>query len=92
LGYIRDGVGRAPEAEEVPKLEGELVVFEAFFIIGPRLPVHRFIFEVLRRFEVQIHHLTSNAMVALAKFVWAVTPYGGEPWIEVFTKNYCLHW
>lgn len=31
-------------------------------------------------------------MVALAKFVWAVTSYGREPSIEVFAKNYCLHW
>jgi hypothetical protein len=34
----------------------------------------------------------SNAMVALAKFVWVATSYGGEPSVEVFTKNYCLHW
>lgn len=40
LGYFRDGVGRAPGAKEVPKLEGELVVFEAFFISGLRLPPH----------------------------------------------------
>jgi hypothetical protein len=31
-------------------------------------------------------------MVALAMFVWVVTSYGGEPSVEVFTKNYCLHW
>jgi hypothetical protein len=30
-------------------------------------------------------------MVALAKFVWAVTSYGGEPSVEVFAKNYYLH-
>jgi hypothetical protein len=48
--------------------------------------------EVLRRFEVQVHHLTPNAVVALAKYVWAVTSYGGQPPGEVFAKNYCLHW
>jgi hypothetical protein len=48
--------------------------------------------EVLRRFEVQVHHLTPNAVVALAKYVWAVTSYGGQPSVEVFAKNYCLHW
>jgi hypothetical protein len=31
-------------------------------------------------------------MVVLAKYVWAVTSYGGEPFVEVFAKNYCLHW
>jgi hypothetical protein len=41
---------------------------------------------------VQIYQLTPNAMVALAKYVWAVSSYGGEPSVEVFAKNYCLHW
>jgi hypothetical protein len=39
LGYFGNGVGRAPGAEEVREPEGELVVFEAFFTAGLRLPV-----------------------------------------------------
>jgi hypothetical protein len=54
--------------------------------------LHRFVVEVLQRFEVQVHQLTPNAVVALAKYVWAVTLFGGQPSIEVFAKNYCLHW
>ena len=77
LGYFGNGVGRVPGAEEIPKPEGEIVVFEAFFTAGLRLPAHRFVAEVLRRFEVQIHQLTPNAVVALAKYVWEVTSYGG---------------
>jgi hypothetical protein len=69
LGYFGDGVGRVPGAEEIPKPEGELVVFEAFFIGGLRLPVHRFVAEVLQRFDVQVQQLTPNAVVALAKYV-----------------------
>jgi hypothetical protein len=92
LGYFGDGVGRIPRAEEIPELEGELVVFEAFFIAGLRLPAQRFVAEVLQRFEVQVHQLTPNVVVALAKYVWAVTSYGGQPSVEVFAKNYCLHW
>jgi hypothetical protein len=34
LGYFGDGVGRVPGAEEIPEPEGELVVFEAFFVTG----------------------------------------------------------
>jgi hypothetical protein len=68
------------------------VVFEAFFSIGLRLPMHRFIGEVLERFEVQLHQLTPNVMVVLAKFIWAEGTYGGQPSVEVFAKNYCLHW
>jgi hypothetical protein len=48
LGYFGGGVARVPRAEEVPEPEGELVVFEAFFAAGLRLPAHRFMGEVLR--------------------------------------------
>jgi hypothetical protein len=69
-----------------------LVVFEAFFAAGLRLPAHRFVVEVLRRFNVQVHQLTPNAVGALSKYVWATTSYGGQPSVEVFVKYYCLHW
>jgi hypothetical protein len=92
LGYFGNGVGRVPRAEEIPEPEGEIVVFEAFFTAGLRLPAHRFVAEVVQRFDVQIHQLTPNAVVALAKYVWAVTSYGGQSSVEVFAKNYCLHW
>jgi hypothetical protein len=92
LGYFGSGVGRVPGAEEVPEPEGELVVFEAFFNTSLRLPAHRFVAEVLQRFEVQVHQLTPNVVVALAKYVWAATSYGGQPSVEVFAKHYCLHW
>jgi hypothetical protein len=92
LGYFGSGVGRVPRAEEVPEPEGELVVFEAFFTAGLRLPTHRFVAEVLQRFEVQVHQLTPNAVVALAKYVWPATSYGGQPSMEVFAKHYFLHW
>jgi hypothetical protein len=91
LGYFGNSVGRVPGAEEIPEPEGELVVFEAFFIAGLCLPAHRFVAEVLQSFDVQVHQLTPNAVVALAKYVWAVTSYGSQPSVEVFAKNYYLH-
>jgi hypothetical protein len=87
LGYFGNGVGRVPGAEEIPESEGEMVVFEAFFTAGLRLPAHRFVAEVLQRIEVQVHQLTPNAVVALAKYVWATTSYGSRPSVEVFAKN-----
>jgi hypothetical protein len=69
LCYFGNRVGRALGAEDVPEPDRELVVFEAFFAAGLRLPVHRFVVDVLRKFEIQIHQLTLNAMVALAKYV-----------------------
>jgi hypothetical protein len=64
-----NGVGRVPGAEEILEPEGEIVVLEAFFTTGLWLPAHRFVVEVLQRFDVQIHQLTPNAVVALAKYV-----------------------
>jgi hypothetical protein len=52
LGYFGDGLGRVSRVEEIPEPEGELVVFEAFFVAGLHLPAHRFVAEVLQRFEV----------------------------------------
>jgi hypothetical protein len=86
LGYFGGGVARVPGTEEVLEPEDELVVFEAFFAAGLRLPAHRFVGEVLRRFNVQIHQLTPNAMVALSKYVWATTSYGGQPSVEFFCE------
>jgi hypothetical protein len=92
LGYFGSGVGRVSGAKEVPEPEGEFIVFEVFFTAGLRLPAHRFVAEVLQRFEVQVHQLTPNVVVALAKYVWAATSYGGQLSVEVFAKHYCLHW
>jgi hypothetical protein len=52
LGYFGNGVGRVPGVEEIPKPEGELVLFEAFFMVSLRLPAHHFVAELLQRFEV----------------------------------------
>jgi hypothetical protein len=53
LGYFGNGVGRVLGAEEIPEPEGEIVVFEAFFIAGLRLPAHRFVAEVLQRYDMR---------------------------------------
>jgi hypothetical protein len=92
LGYFGGEVARVLGTEEVPEPKGKLVVSEAFFAAGLHLPAHRFVADVLRRFNVQVHQLTPNVVVALAKYVWATTSYGGQPSVEVFAKYYCLHW
>jgi hypothetical protein len=55
LGYFGNGVGRVPGVEEIPEPEGEIVVFEAFFTAGLRLPAHHFVAEVLQMYDVHIH-------------------------------------
>lgn len=61
-------------------------MFESFFAAGLRLSAHRFVVQVLRKFEIQIHQLMSNAMVALTKYVWSVSSYGGKPYVEIFVS------
>jgi hypothetical protein len=68
------------------------VDFEIFFTTGLQLHAHQFVTEVLERFKVQLHQLMPNAMVVLAKFNWVEATYGGELSVEVFAKNYCIHW
>jgi hypothetical protein len=65
-------------------------VFEAFFEVGLRFPCHPFVAEVMKRFNVQLHQLTLNAIDALSKYVWVMTTYGRELLIEVFVKHYYL--
>lgn len=47
---------------------------------------------MLKKYKVQTHQLTPNAMVALSKYVWETTTLCGAASIEVFAKHYCLHW
>jgi hypothetical protein len=92
LGYFPCGCGHAAKVETVPRLDGEVLVFEGLFNVGLHLKCHGFLAEVLEKFKVQIHQLTSNTMVALSNFLWATTTFGGGPSIDVFAKHYCLHW
>lgn len=91
LGFFEPGTSRVLGSKTMPRSKGEIVVLEAFFDAGFRLPCHQFLVEVLEHFGVQQHQLTPNVLVALAKFVWETTTYGGEPSIKVFAKHYCLH-
>jgi hypothetical protein len=35
--------------------------------------------------------LTTNAVMALVKYIWVISSYGGQSSVEVFVKNCCLH-
>jgi hypothetical protein len=92
LGYFGVGTRRVHGTEKTLNPQGKIVVFEAFFEVGLQFPCHPFVVEVLKCFSVQLHQLTLNAIVALSKYVWALTTYGVEPSIEVFANHYCLQW
>jgi hypothetical protein len=75
LFWQRSGV--CPGGRKGSRARGRVGRVWGLFTAGLRLPAHRFVAEVLQRFEVQVHQLTPNVVVALAKYVWATTSYGG---------------
>lgn len=67
-GFLLKGDGRAPSDETVPDPQhGEIVVFYNFFAAGLRFPSDPLLFEILDRFNAQLHQLTPNAIVQLSK-------------------------
>lgn len=54
LGYFPMGCGRATRAETILKPDGEVLVFENFFLVGLRLPCHDFMISVLDMLKAHI--------------------------------------
>jgi hypothetical protein len=67
-------------------------VFEEFFTIGLRMPLHPVLSDILLKFQVQLHQLTPNAIVQLSKYIWAVASFGGVLSAECFAKRYELYY
>jgi hypothetical protein len=63
-----------------------------FFVAGLHIHLHPMLLDILHKFWVQLHQLTTNAIVQINKFIWAVTSYGGRPNTEVFAHHYELHY
>jgi hypothetical protein len=64
---------RLPEGETTPKPEPhECVVFQNQFTAGLRMPCQDFIEEILKAYNIEMHHLTLNEIAKIALFVWAV--------------------
>jgi hypothetical protein len=76
LGYFGEAESklvRFAGEEVVPQpREDEVVVFKSFFRAGLRFPLHEMIGEVLKNFEIYFHQLTSNAIVRLSVYIWAL--------------------
>lgn len=70
LGYFGAGIRHVLGTKKTPNPRGEIIVFESFFEAGLCFPCHVFVVKVLEHFNVQLHQLTSNAIVALSKYVW----------------------
>jgi hypothetical protein len=79
--------------ETTPKPENdEVVVFRSFFKAGLRFSLHEMIGDVLEDFEIYLHQLTSNAIVRLSVFIWALRSQGVDPLAEAFCRVHELHY
>ena len=62
-----------PKNETTPKPEPhECVVFRDQFSVGLRLPCQDFVEEILKAYNIEMHHLTLNGIAKIALFIWAV--------------------
>jgi hypothetical protein len=76
LGYFGENedelIRFAGEAVIAKPKEDEIVVFKSFFRVGLWFPLYKMVGEVLKKFEIYLHQLTSNAIVRLSIYIWAL--------------------
>jgi hypothetical protein len=80
--YFRDmSIVRADNGEKtvpVPE-ENEVVIYRSFFKAGLRLPLSKFVVEVLKIYQIFLHQITPEAIIRMGIFVWAVRSQGLAP-------------
>jgi hypothetical protein len=62
----------------LPKAD-EVVVFKSFMKARLRFPLHKMLVEVLKTFKIYLHQLTSEALIKVGVFIWAMRSQGLEP-------------
>lgn len=66
----------------------EDVAFRDYFFAGLDFPLEGFVSEVLRRFKIQLHHLTPNAFSRLSVFTMAMKMLGHVLNADTFIRFY----
>jgi hypothetical protein len=64
--------------------ENEVVIYQSFFKAGLRFPLSKFVFEVLKTYQIFLHQITPEAIIRMGIFVWAVRSQGLEPSAKCF--------
>jgi hypothetical protein len=72
-----DNIAPAPKANEV-------VVYRSFMKAGLRFPLNKFLVEVLKTFEIYLHHITPEVIIRMGVFIWAVRSQGLGPSAKCF--------
>jgi hypothetical protein len=88
LGYFSEAkkeLIRFGGKETIPKPgKNEVVVFKSLFKAGLRFPLNKMIVDLLKKFGIYLHQLTSNAIVRLIVYIEALRSQGVEPFAEGF--------
>jgi hypothetical protein len=50
----------------------EVVVFRSFMKAKLQFPLHKFLVEVLKKFEIFLHRLTPDTLIKVEIFIWAI--------------------
>jgi hypothetical protein len=82
----------APQSETIPKPEpDECVVFRDYFAAGLRMPYQDFVEEIMKAYNIEMHHLTPNGIAKIALFIWAVKSQRGNIDIGAFCSIHEMH-
>jgi hypothetical protein len=96
LGYFGEDEGKlicfAVEEVILEPKEDEVIVFIIFFRAGLRFPLYDMIGEVLKRFEIYLHQLTSNTIVRLSVYIWALRSQGKSANVKGFCRVHELYY
>jgi hypothetical protein len=84
MSIVRADVDRVVPAPE----ENEVVIYRSFFKAGLRFPLSRFVVEVLKTYQIYLHQITSEVIIRMGIFVWAMRSQGLEPSARCFC---CIH-
>jgi len=66
-------------------------VDEAKFTAGLRMPYQDFIEEILKAYNIEMHHLSPNGIAKIALFVWAVKSQKANLDIGAFCNLHEMH-
>jgi hypothetical protein len=90
--YFRDiSIVRAGGDNNVPAPEeNEVVIYRSFFKAGLRIPLSKFVVEVLKIYQIFLHQITPEAIMWMGIFVWAVRSQGLEPSVKCFCSMHEL--
>jgi hypothetical protein len=90
--YFRDmSIVRAGGDNKVPAPEEDkVVIYRSFFKAGLWFPLNKFVVEVLKIYQIFLHQITSEAIMRMGIFVWAVRSQGLEPSAKCFCSMHEL--